>query len=198
MKIKRCLKQSIYIFLFILLICYGCSLATLIILYFSEFKDNNLVNNKNDTRLIFIGTKFIITNIIVKSIIFVSTTVFACYFNCFLSQGILVFYIFSLMIMLAFELPSFFILLENILNNKNQFIGKILFIFILNIFELICNSLSIIFCLFLRNIIIEEIEQSPLNFIGLDMTEDKYINILKKSGTYKRKIDNNDDNNDYE
>ena len=198
MKQKRILKQLIYIFLFILLICYGCSLATLIILYFSEFKGNNLMKNKNDNRLIFIGTKFIITNIIVKSIIFVSTTVFACYFNCFLSQGILVFYIFSLMIMLAFELPSFFILLENILNNKNQFIGKILFIFILNIFELICNSLSIIFCLFLRNIIIEEIEQSPLNFIGLDMTEDKYINILKKSGTYKRKIDNNDDNNDYE
>ena len=195
MKIKRCLKQSIYIFLFILLICYGCSLATLIILYFSEFKDNNLVNNKNDTRLIFIGTKFIITNIIVKSIIFISTTIFACYFNCFLSQGILVFYIFSLMIMLAFELPSFFILLENILNNKDQMIGKILLIFILNIFELICSSLNIISCLFLRNIIIEEIEQSPLNFIGLDMTEDKYNNILKKSGAYARQTINNDNNN---
>ena len=183
-----------------LLICYGCSLATLIILYFSEFKGNNLVKNKNDNKLIFIGTKFIITNIIVKSTIFISTTVFACYFNCFLSQGILVFYIVSLMIMLTFELPSFFILLENILNNKNQFIGKILFIFILNIFELICSSLSIFSCLFLRNIIIEEIEQSPLNFIGLDITEDKYINILKKSGTYARQTDNNDnnENNEYD
>ena len=194
---KRLFKQLIYIFLFILLICYGCSLATLIILYFNEFKGNNLAKSKNDNRLIFIGTKFIITNIIVKSIIFVSTTVFACYFNCFLSQGILVFYIFSLMIMLAFELPSFFILLENILNNKNQLIGKILFIFILNIFELICSSLSIISCLFLRNIIIEEIEQSPLNFIGLDMTEDKYINIIKKSGAYLRQADNNK-NNEYD
>ena len=99
------------------------------------------------------------------------------------------------MIMLAFELPSFFILLENILNNKDQMIGKILLIFILNIFELICSSLNIISCLFLRNIIIEEIEQSPLNFIGLDMTEDKYNNILKKSGAYARQTINNDNNN---
>ena len=71
-------------------------------------------------------------------------------------------------------------------------IGKILLIFILNIFELICSSLNIISCLFLRNIIIEEIEQSPLNFIGLDMTEDKYNNILKKSGAYARQTINND------
>ena len=185
---KICSKKSIYIFLFILLISYGFSLAIYIILYFIDFKEYNSDNNKNDNKLIFIGKRFIITNIIVKSIIFVSTTLFACYFNCFLSQGILVFYITSLIIMIIFELPSFFILLENLLYNLHQYDEKILFIFIFNASDIISGFTSILTSLALRNVIIEEIELSPLNYIDLDMTEKKYNNIFQKSTKHPKKV----------
>ena len=188
---KICLKKLIYIFLFILLIFYGFSLAIYIILYFIDFKEYNSDNNKNDNKLIFIGKRFIITNIIVKSIIFVSTTLFACYFNCFLSQGILVFYITSLIIMIIFELPSFFILLENLLQqlyNLHQYDEKILFIFIFNASDIISGFTSILTSLALRNVIIEEIELSPLNYIDLDMTEKKYNNIFQKSTKHSKKV----------
>ena len=185
---KICLKKSIYIFLFILLISYGFSLAIYIILYFIDFKEYNSDSNKNDNKLIFIGKRFIITNIIVKSIIFVSTTLFACYFNCFLSQGILVFYISSLFIMIIFELPSFFILLENLLYNLHQYDEKILFIFIFNASDIISGFTSILTSLALRNVIIEEIELSPLNYIDLDMTEKKYNNIFQKSTKHSKKV----------
>ncbi len=185
---KICLKKSIYIFLFILLISYGFSLAIYIILYFIDFKEYNSDSNKNNNKLIFIGKRFIITNIIVKSIIFVSTTLFACYFNCFLSQGILVFYITSLIIMIIFELPSFFILLENLLYNLHQYDEKILFIFIFNTLDIISGFTSILTSLALRNVIIEEIELSPLNYIDLDMTEKKYNNIFQKSTKHSKKV----------
>ena len=185
---KICLKKSIYIFLFILLISYGFSLAIYIILYFIDFKEYNSDSNKNDNKLIFIGKRFIITNIIVKSIIFVSTTLFACYFNCFLSQCILVFYITSLIIMIIFELPSFFILLENLLYNLHQYDEKILFIFIFNALDIISGFTSILTSLALRNVIIEEIELSPLNYIDLDMTEKKYNNIFQKSTKHSKKV----------
>ena len=185
---KIWIKKSIYIFLFILLISYGFSLAIYIILYFLNFKKYNSDSNKNDNKLIFIGKRFIITNIIVKSIIFVSTTLFACYFNCFLSQGILVFYITSLIIMIIFELPSFFILLENLLYNLHQYDEKILFIFIFNALDIISGFTSILTSLALRNVIIEEIELSPLNYIDLDMTEKKYNNIFQKSTKHSKKV----------
>ena len=185
---KICLKKLIYIFLFILLISYGFSLAIYIILYFIDFKEYNSDSNKNDNKLIFIGKRFIITNIIVKSIIFVSTTLFACYFNCFLSQCILVFYITSLIIMIIFELPSFFILLENLLYNLHQYDEKILFIFIFNTLDIISGFTSILTSLALRNVIIEEIELSPLNYIDLDMTEKKYNNIFQKSTKHSKKV----------
>ena len=195
MKKKICIKKSIYIFIFILFICYGCSLSIYIILYFRDFNDYNLDKNESDNKLIFIGKTFIVTNIIVISLIIISTTLFACYFNCFLSQEILVFYIISLIIMIIFELPSLFILLENILNNKQNLNIKIIIIFILNIVEILCGFASIITNLLLRNILIKEIELSPLNFVNLDMTEKVYYNILKKSGNYKRPINKKTINN---
>ena len=185
---KICLKKSIYIFLFILLISYGFSLAIYIIFYFIDFKEYNSDKNKNDNILIFIGKRFIITNILVKTIIFLSTTLFACYFNCFLSQGILVFYIISLILMLIFELPSFFILLENLLYNRYEYNIKILLITISNALEIISGFTSILTSLALRNVIIEEIELSPLNYIDLDITEKKYNNILQKSTKHLKKV----------
>ena len=188
MKKKICIKKSIYIFLFILFICYGCSLAIYIILYFKDFHNYNSVQNKNDNRLIFIGKTFIVTNIIVISIITISTTLFACYFNSFFSKEILVFYIITLIIMIIFELPSLFIILENILNNRQNLNAKIITIFVSNVVQILCGFASIIANLLLRNILIKEIELSPLNFINLDMSENAYYNILKKSGRTKRKI----------
>ena len=187
MKKKICIKKSIYIFLFILFICYGFSLAIYIILYFRDFKNYDSAPNEKNNTLIFIGKTFIVTNIIVISIIIITTTLFACYFNSFFSKEILVFYIITLVVMIIFELPSFFIILENILNNLEHLNAKIIIIFILNIVEIICGFASIIANLLLRNIIIKEIELSPLNFINLDMTENVYYNILKKSGRYKRR-----------
>jgi len=199
MKKKRSLKKSIYIFLFVLLVCYGGSLAIYICLYFGEFRNNNSENNTNNNIIDYIGNTFIFTNMIVFSIIFVSTTLFACYFNSFLSQGILLFYIITLIIMLIFELPSFFIILEYIIENKQQLLTIIVIIFFLNIIEIISGFASILISISLKIILIKEIEQSPLNFIGLDMTEKKYNKILHKSGETKRSIRRNTSNNiDYE
>ena len=184
---KRCLKKSMYMLLFISLSCYGLSLSIYLIIYFKEFVQNNTINN-NKNKLEYIGKTFIVTNIIIIIFIFISTTFFACCFNSFLTQGYLLFFIISLIVMLIFELPSSFILLENILYNKSQLVLKILLNFILNIIEIICGFVSIIISISLRNLLIEEIEQSPLNFVDLNMTENIYNNIMKKSGKYKRRL----------
>ena len=184
---KRCLKKSMYMLLFISLSCYGLSLSIYLIIYFKEFVQNNTINN-NKNKLEYIGKTFIVTNIIIIIFIFISTTFFACCFNSFLTQGYLLFFIISLIVMLIFELPSSFILLENILYNKSQLVLKILLNFILNIIEIICGFVSIIISISLRNLLIEEIEQSPLNFVDLNMTENIYNNIMKKSGNYKRRL----------
>ena len=101
--------------------------------------------------------------------------------------------------MLIFELPSFFIILEYIIENKQQLLTIIVIIFFLNIIEIISGFASILISISLKIILIKEIEQSPLNFIGLDMTEKKYNKILHKSGETKRSIRRNTSNNiDYE
>ena len=184
---KRCLKKSMYMLLFISLSCYGLSLSIYLIIYFKEFVQNNTINN-NKNKLEYIGKTFIVTNIIIIIFIFISTTFFSCCFNSFLTQGYLLFFIISLIVMLIFELPSSFILFENILYNKSQLVLKILLNFILNIIEIICGFVSIIISISLRNLLIEEIEQSPLNFVDLNMTENIYNNIMKKSGKYKRRL----------
>ena len=188
---KKTLKKSIYIISFFLLICYTLSLSLYLVIFFREFNNispdkNN--NNNDNNKLIYIGKTYIITNIIVISFIIILTTLFVCYFNCFLSQGILVFHIITLFIMLIFLLPSFFILLENILYNKGECLTIILFSFIFNILEVICGFISLIVCLSLRNVLIKEIMQSPLNFVDLDMNEKIYNNILHKSQIGRRKI----------
>ena len=188
---KKTLKKSIYIISFFLLICYTLSLSLYLVIFFREFNNispdkNN--NNNDNNKLIYIGKTYIITNIIVISFIIILTTLFVCYFNCFLSQGILVFHIITLFIMLIFLLPSFFILLENILYNKGECLIIILFSFIFNILEVICGFISLIVCLSLRNVLIKEIMQSPLNFVDLDMNEKIYNNILHKSQIRRRKI----------
>ena len=188
---KKTLKKSIYIISFFLLICYTLSLSLYLVIFFRDFNNispdkNN--NNNDNNKFIYIGKTYIITNIIVISFIIILTTLFVCYFNCFLSQGILVFHIITLFIMLIFLLPSFFILLENILYNKGECLIIILFSFIFNILEVICGFISLIVCLSLRNVLIKEIMQSPLNFVDLDMNEKIYNNILHKSQIRRRKI----------
>ena len=188
---KKTLKKSIYIISFFLLICYTLSLSLYLVIFFRDFNNispdkNN--NNNDNNKFIYLGKTYIITNIIVISFIIILTTLFVCYFNCFLSQGILVFHIITLFIMLIFLLPSFFILLENILYNKGECLIIILFSFIFNILEVICGFISLIVCLSLRNVLIKEIMQSPLNFVDLDMNEKIYNNILHKSQIGRRKI----------
>ena len=188
---KKTLKKSIYIISFFLLICYTLSLSLYLVIFFRDFNNispdkNN--NNNDNNKLIYIGKTYIITNIIVISFIIILTTLFVCYFNCFLSQGILVFHIITLFIMLIFLLPSFFILLENILYNKGECLIIILLSFIFNILEVIVGFISLIVCLSLRNVLIKEIMQSPLNFVDLDMNEKIYNNILHKSQIGRRKI----------
>ena len=188
---KKTLKKSIYIISFFLLICYTLSLSLYLVIFFRDFNNispdkNN--NNNDNNKFIYLGKTYIITNIIVISFIIILTTLFVCYFNCFLSQGILVFHIITLFIMLIFLLPSFFILLENILYNKGECLIIILFSFIFNILEVICGFISLIVCLSLRNVLIKEIMQSPLNFVDLDMNEKIYNNILHKSQIRRRKI----------
>ena len=195
---KRCLIKIMYICLFILLICYGGSLATYICLFYENYGDYAINNKRKKYKLEFFGKTFIITNITTLTLIFIKTTLFACYSNCFLSKCILLFYIISLSLMIIIELPSFFILLEYILNNLNELVAIIMIIFILNIIEVIFGFISILISISLRNFLILEIVQSPLNFIDLDITENIYNNIFQKSGKNKndKKNDNNDDNND--
>ena len=183
MKKKKCLKKSMYIFLFISLICYGLSFSIYLIIFFKEFV-HNYDSNNNNNNLEYIGKTFIITNIFIIGFIFISTTLFACCFNSFLSQGYLTFFIISLIIMLIFEFPSGFILFENILYNKGNASLKILLNFIINFIEIICGFASILISISLRNIIIEEIEQSPLNFVDINMTQNAYNCIIHKSGNY--------------
>ena len=186
MKKKRYLQKSIYILSFILLIFCTFSLSLYLVVYFKDFNELNSDNN-NDI-LKFIGKTFIVTNIIVISFILILITLFVCYFNCFLSIGILVFYIITLSIMLIFLIPSAFILLENLIYNSHEFLLTILLSLIFNILEIIGGFSSIFVCLSLRIILIKEIEHSPLNFINLDINEKIYNNILHKSQIKKRKF----------
>ena len=185
MKKKRCLQKSIYILSFILLICCTFSLSLYLIMFFRDFNELNSDNN-NDV-LKFIGKTFIITNIIVISFIIILTTLFVCYFNCFLSIGILIFYIITIFIMLIFLIPSAFILLENLICNPHEFLLTILLSLIFNILEIIGGFSSIYVCLSLRIILIKEIILSPLNCVNLDINEKIYNNILHKSQGKKRK-----------
>ena len=190
---KRCLKKSIYIFLFFLLVCYGASLSVYLCLLFWEIRNNeedDIAGNITN----FIGKKFVIINVIVISIIFIFTTLFACYYNSFLSISILEFYIIILIIMLIFEIPSFFILLEYIMENIEQLNILSIIIFILTIFEIILGFTNILISLSLRIILIKEIYLSPLNYIDLNITVDKYNKILRNKNP-KKNFENNDNNN---
>ena len=86
------------------------------------------------------------------------------------------------------ELPSFLIILEYILFNLNQLAAIIVLIFVFNILEVVLGFVSILISLALRNLLIEEIERSPLNFIDLNMTENMYNNILNNSRKNNHKI----------
>ena len=188
MKKNRCLTNSNYIFLFILLICYGGSIANYICLLFENYGDHSFNENLRIYKKEYFTKTFIIINILILIFIFFSTTLFACYSNCFLSQCILLFYIISLMLMIMIELPSFLIILEYILFNLNQLAAIIVLIFVFNILEVVLGFVSILISLALRNLLIEEIERSPLNFIDLNMTENMYNNILNNSRKNNHKI----------
>ena len=86
------------------------------------------------------------------------------------------------------ELPSFLIILEYILFNLKQLAAIIVLIFVFNILEVVLGFVSILISLALRNLLIEEIERSPLNFIDLNMTENMYNNILNNSRKNNHKI----------
>ena len=197
MKKNRCLTNSNYIFIFILLICYGGSIVNYICLLFENYGDHSFNENLRIYKKEYFSEAFIIVNILTLIFIFFSTTIFACYSNCFLSECILLFYIISLMLMIIIELPSFLILLEYILFNLKQLAAIIVLIFAFNILEVILGFVSILISLSLRNLLIEEIEKSPLNFIDLNMTENMYNKILhntKKNKNINREnsINSND------
>ena len=186
MKKNRCLTNSNYIFLFILLICYGGSIANYICLIFENYGDHSFNENLRIYKKEYFSKTFIIVNILILIFIFFSSTVFACCSKNFLSECILVFYIISLMSMIIIELPSFFIIFEYILLNLKQLAAIIVLIFVFNSLEVILGFVSILISLSLRNLLIEEIERSPLNFIDLNMTENMYNNILHNSGKKKQ------------
>ena len=185
MKKNRCLTNSNYIFLFILLICYGGSIANYICLIFENYGDHSFNENLRIYKKEYFSKTFIIVNILILIFIFFSSTVFACCSKNFLSESILVFYIISLMSMIIIELPSFFIIFEYILLNLKQLAAIIVLIFVFNSLEVILGFVSILISLSLKNLLIEEIERSPLNFIDLNMTENMYNNILHNSGKNK-------------
>ena len=186
MKKNRCLTNSNYIFLFILLICYGGSIANYICLIFENYGDHSFNENLRIYKKEYFSKTFIIVNILILIFIFFSSTVFACCSKNFLSECILVFYIISLMSMIIIELPSFFIIFEYILLNLKELASIIVLIFVFNSLEVILGFVSILISLSLRNLLIEEIERSPLNFIDLNMTENMYNNILHNSGKKKQ------------
>ena len=193
MKKKICLKKSIYIFLLLLLVCHGRSLSIYISLLFKKSENNTEINIIANL-INFIGKTFLITNVIIISIIFIFTTLFACYYNSFLSKSILAFYILTLIIMLIFEIPSFFILLEFIIDNYLQLNVLSIIIFILTISEVILGFANICITIELRNILIKEIYLSSLNFIDLNLTAEKYNDILRNKNPERKKQKNN--NND--
>ena len=99
--------------------------------------------------------------------------------------------------MLIFEIPSFFILLEYIMENIEQLNILSIIIFILTIFEIILGFTNILISLSLRIILIKEIYLSPLNYIDLNITVDKYNKILRNKNPKKNfeNIKGNDNNN---
>lgn len=93
----------------------------------------------------------------------------------FSSKEKLLIYIIILCIAFCIKSIVFILLYRNITN-----INDVLLIFIISIIEIVIIALNFISALYERNLLIKEIEESPLNYVDETITEEMYNSILSQ------------------
>ena len=167
------IHKANYVFLFILLVLYGTSLLCEI-LYIKDNKDDD---EKNEL----LYYSYIIDIAVLIIIIFLSLC-FGFYSLYFSSKERLLHYVITLFIFLLIQLTlSVFLYFEinDTIISTDKISVKINFVSIsLQIFLCLIHS---ILCFVERHMIIQEIKDSPLNYVDENITEDIYKSILSQS-----------------
>lgn len=166
---NECIHKTNYFLLFILLLLYGGTLSINVM----------LMINKNDYQLTnYFYFLFLIDSIIIIIVIFF-TILFGVSSFFFSSKEKLLYYILTLIFMICVCISISFLLYQKIFYEELHFIIQLFYG--LNCLEIIICIFSLIFSIIERNALIQEIKESPLNYIDEYITEDMYNNILSQS-----------------
>ena len=166
-----------------------CILILLTALYISSIISEiiYLVNNKENIAFTFY---IILIDLILTTITVLNVFLLGFPSLCFLSIDKLVTYSTIKIFIILEKIFSFIILfLKENINLDYNLINIIFYIFSI---QIILSIINIILCFVLRRKLIQEIKESPLNYVDEYMTEDMYTSILKQSlnpENYELKID---------
>lgn len=166
-----------------------CILILLTALYISSIISEiiYLVNNKENITFTFY---IILIDLILTTITVLNVFLLGFPSLCFLSIDKLVTYSTIKIFIILEKIFSFIILfLKENINLDYNLINIIFYIFSI---QIILSIINIILCFVLRRKLIQEIKESPLNYVDEYMTEDMYTSILKQSlnpENYELKID---------
>ena len=166
-----------------------CILIPLTALYISSIISEiiYLVNNKENITFTFY---IILIDLILTTITVLNVFLLGFPSLCFLSIDKLVTYSTINIFIILEKIFSFIILfLKENINLDYNLINIIFYIFSI---QIILSIINIILCFVLRRKLIQEIKESPLNYVDEYMTEDMYTSILKQSlnpENYELKID---------
>ena len=166
-----------------------CILILLTALYISSIISEiiYLVNNKENITFTFY---IILIDLILTTITVLNVFLLGFPSLCFLSIDKLVTYSIIKVFIILEKIFSFIILfLKENINLDYNLINIIFYIFSI---QIILSIINIILCFVLRRKLIQEIKESPLNYVDEYMTEDMYTSILKQSlnpENYELKID---------
>lgn len=179
---NKCLNRTNYGLIIALLILYGNSISSFIhiLLHILSTPKEKLTGVPN--------AYLVVTNLVSITLVTISTLIFGLYSLCFLSKIHLSFYIITLIYMIIFEVVNIFLMIDIIAENPHRYT---IISFIFSSLDFLFCLLNLIICLIIRDNLLREIKESPLNSINLDITEDDYnkiVNNQRSESEYKMNL----------